>query len=138
MHGAVGESLANGEAHNGSEMEPKSSSMEPIRLPYSPAKPFGTLSSWPAFGSPSAGLGAPPQSPVASPARSNSSAASGERRAAAALAVTTLNTSFRRLELTQLGVFPARFRWMHLQLRWLGSRHMRCSSPMELRLDLCQ
>ena len=68
---AAGKSTANAEA-------PNSDSMEPIRLPSS-AQPFGTQSEWPAFGM-SSGSGAPPQSPADSPARSNSSAASGESR----------------------------------------------------------
>ena len=63
--------MANGGAH---------SSLEPIRLPGSAAKPFGAQSEWPAFGMMRSGSGAPPQSPAASPARSNGSAASGESR----------------------------------------------------------
>ena len=66
----AGENLANGGTHD--------SSMEPIRLPSSAAQPFGTQSEWPAFGL-SSGSGAPPQSPAASFARTNSNTALGER-----------------------------------------------------------
>ena len=55
----------------------------PIRLPYSSASPFGLHSHHPAFGL-SSGSGAPPQSPAASPERTNS-AASGEARCQASV-----------------------------------------------------